>query len=772
MKKLLFLLILFLGFFSNAQINTQVTPLNVCDNNTDGIAAFDLTSKIPEILNNLDPATYTVTFHETMVNAQSGVSAIGNPATYINMAANSQTIYVRVVSTANVVSLTSFSLIVNSLPAANQASQFFCDTMELAIYNLSESNATISGGAAGVTITYHVTELDAINNTNAIPNDIFIPTVVPVQIVFARVQNPVTGCFSITTVTLNTHNCTPPVCNPPIDVTASSLTSTTAVISWTAAGSGALAQILVLPFGSPAPTAATSGWAYSQSNPFVITALNIDTCYSVYVRIFCPNTNATVSAWSEPVEFCMYDCTNNAQCPESIGLIAFLDTNNNGTKDNGEPDFTEGNFVYDINDSGTPVYATSNNGNFYIFENNPANSYDLSYAINPALSAYFSVSATYSNITVPTGSGSTAYYFPITQLQPYNDLEVYIIPMGAPRPGFVYHNLIHYRNKGFQTVSSGTVSFTNSATVTVTAVSQSGITTLPNGFSYDFTNLAPNETRTIQVSMLVPTIPTVNLGDFITNSATVNPTAGDASPANNAASITQTVIGSYDPNDKMEEHGPRIFFDDFTANDYLTYTIRFENTGTAAAEFIRIEDTLAAGLNASSLVVLDASHPVDVRRIGNQLIWNFYNINLPPTLTNPTQSHGYVRFKVKPTAGYNVGTTILNRAEIYFDYNPPIITNVFETEFVDVLGLSDFSFVDFTLVPNPAQTVFSIGLNASGEGIKNIGIYSILGNLIKAIPADGLTEMNVDVSGISKGIYLVEVITENNLRMTKKLVIR
>src|SRR5690606_16321536 len=52
------------------------TPLVVCDLENNSIETFDLTTKIPEILNGLNPADYTVTFHLTFANADAGTNAI------------------------------------------------------------------------------------------------------------------------------------------------------------------------------------------------------------------------------------------------------------------------------------------------------------------------------------------------------------------------------------------------------------------------------------------------------------------------------------------------------------------------------------------------------------------------------------------------------------------------------------------------------------------------------------------------------------------------
>ena len=199
--------------------------------------------------------------------------------------------------------------------------------------------------------------------------------------------------------------------------------------------------------------------------------------------------------------------------------------------------------------------------------------------------------------------------------------------------------------------------------MTIYAISQTGVTTTSNGFTYDFTDLAHNEIRTITVTLQVPTIPTVNLGDWLSNTASIQ-INGDAHVPNNTSTLTQMVVGSYDPNDKAESHGGRIVFNDFTSNDYLYYTIRFENTGTANAEFIRVEDLLDPDLDETTFEMLNASHPVNTRRENNQLTWHFYNIDLPPTVTHPNDSHGYVHFRIKPKAGYALGDVVPNAIEM------------------------------------------------------------------------------------------------------------
>jgi uncharacterized repeat protein (TIGR01451 family) len=272
--------------------------------------------------------------------------------------------------------------------------------------------------------------------------------------------------------------------------------------------------------------------------------------------------------------------------------------------------------------------------------------------------------------------------------------------------------------------------------------------------------------------MQVPTIPTVNLGDFLTNSVTIEPLTGDVFPANNSAQLTQAVVGSYDPNDKAESHGGRIVHTDFTSNDYLYYTIRFENTGTANAEFIRLEDVLNADLDETTFEMLNASHPVNTRRENNQLTWHFYNIDLPPTVSHPNDSHGYVHFRIKPKAGYALGDVIPNTASIFFDYNPPIVTNTFNTEFVENLGTPSSSSKDILMYPNPANQSVTIDLSQSAENLSEIVFYDVVGKKVKVVNSLGEKQMTVNVSDLSKGIYLIEIQTENQLKTIKKLMIQ
>ncbi len=437
-----------------------------------------------------------------------------------------------------------------------------------------------------------------------------------------------------------------------------------------------------------------------------------------------------------------------------IRLSAFIDTNANGIQDFGEVHCPLGKFNYEKNNSGNVITLFNNNNNV-IYENNPINSYDISFTIDGVYAAYYTVAlGGYNNITVPSGSGFTHYRFPVIAL-PYNDLAVNVYSNSfAPRPGFTYSNTVILRNMSYQNVASGTISFTKDSALNIIQTTPSTTTPTANGFDYNFTNLGPFQTQTINVEMLVPTIPTVALGQQVTSSVTAISAFSEIDNANNSDAQSSVIVGSYDPNDKVEHHGGKILHSSFASNDYLTYTIRFENTGTAPALNVRVTDALELKVDESTFRMVDASHDYVLTQIGNNLTWKFDAINLPPSVANTNIGHGYIIFQVKPKAGFAIGDIINNTADIFFDFNPAIVTNTTETEFVAALGVDAFDTSNFALYPNPTSNLVNIVMK-SGT-IETVSVIDILGKtVLSKVVNTNVTQM--DLSELSAGIYLVKV---------------
>ncbi|OYU85133.1 MAG: hypothetical protein CFE24_03110 [Flavobacterium sp. BFFFF2] len=452
-----------------------------------------------------------------------------------------------------------------------------------------------------------------------------------------------------------------------------------------------------------------------------------------------------------------------------MNLSAFLDANSNGIQEANEANFTSGQFEYTVN-NGAVNSLFSPNGTCQISDDNPLNNYNLNYTINPEFAAYYSVSAAFTNVN-PAGGGMTNYNFPVTILQNYKDVGVSIVPMSAPRAGGTYRNRVIFANNGNQLIDSGVITFHCQAGTAIAYVSQTGTTAIANGFTYSFANLLPFESRSFTVTMNVPAIPVVHINQLLTNTVSVSGLAGDLVGSNNNSSCTQAVVAAYDPNDKIESHGEQIVYSTYDPTDYLQYTIRFENTGNAGALDVKVSDQLDAKLDPSSIKMVGASHAYTLDRVENQLVWNFMNIQLPVSVPDTDTGKGYVTFKVKVKPSYAIGDVIPNAASIYFDSNPAIVTNTFNTEFVsELLGTTQFDENHLQLYPNPASSTVHIHLQDSTESLSTIHVYDLLGKTVLSVPCSS-NEQTLDVAPLLKGIYMVEINTESHMKWVKKLVV-
>ena len=450
---------------------------------------------------------------------------------------------------------------------------------------------------------------------------------------------------------------------------------------------------------------------------------------------------------------------------------AFIDSNHNGVLDPAEDTASSyqalmqlGHFSYEINNDGITNIATAYHGIHTVYDANTANNYDVDFVINPEYGAYYNG---YSHNGLHTNaSGVDTYYFPITAGTPYSDMSVSITPNGAPRPGFEYTQYIGYRNRGNQATNTGTLTYVKDPALTFVSVS-GDVNYTADGFTFDFANMQPFESRFLTVVLQVPTIPTVALDQPIHTTVSVA-SENDAVADNNVRELTQNIIGSYDPNDKMEAHGREIVFADFDADDYLYYTIRFENTGTASAYSIKLTDVLDAQFDETTVRPLEASLDYRFEQSGSNLTWLLDGIDLPPTVTNPILSHGYVTFKVKLKPGFAVGSVIENSASIYFDFNPAIVTEPFVTEFVEVLGVKNFDKQAFTIYPNPTGGKLTVTSNQSA--IKSIAVFDVTGKQVQSGHFDKLKSVDLDVSDLQPGLYFVKVTTEAGATSIQKLI--
>ncbi len=255
------------------------------------------------------------------------------------------------------------------------------------------------------------------------------------------------------------------------------------------------------------------------------------------------------------------------------------------------------------------------------------------------------------------------------------------------------------------------------------------------------------------------------LGSQICFTLIVNPIAGDNNPVNNILTHCFTVVGSFDPNEK--EVYPAGNID--TAQKWLTYTIHFQNTGTAEAQHIYVTDTLDSNVDAASFQLLAYSHQPMVQIKENAVRFNFPNINLPDSNTNKPLSHGYVQYKVKLKNNLPLGTTVNNTAFIYFDFNSPVVTNTTTNTITTATGISKSAIAtpQFAIFPNPATNSVTISIDEKMLG-STLTVYDITGRKMSAVQLSTVNRQ-LSTENFSSGIYLLEI-NKNGEKAVKRLV--
>lgn len=221
------------------------------------------------------------------------------------------------------------------------------------------------------------------------------------------------------------------------------------------------------------------------------------------------------------------------------------------------------------------------------------------------------------------------------------------------------------------------------------------------------------------------------------------------------------IVSSFDPNDKLVTPGvPDMLNETNIDRKWLTYTIRFQNDGNFSAKDVVITDVLDDNFDAFSFRFIEASHPVVVDDISTEdetiKRFTFNDIFLPDSDTDFDGSQGYVKFQIKALEDIAENTVVENTASIYFDQNPPIVTNTIQNIFVqdEVLATVDITISEgLKLYPNP--TTYKINI-ANLERASSFDIYSILG---QKVLSGNLSEANdsIDVSNLQQGVYLIRI---------------
>jgi len=348
----------------------------------------------------------------------------------------------------------------------------------------------------------------------------------------------------------------------------------------------------------------------------------------------------------------------------------FYDINQNGIND--LTDIPIPNFSYQVSPANFTGYSNYNGLINYNTQTQDTIDYEVS-------SSHIGWSATTTNpyqFTLDTANNTMDTllfgFYPNSIIQ---DINLDIISNSTQ---CVANNLIwlNINNIGTDTVN-GNYTFHIPSELEFVSCSQYYDSIVNNNIYFSFDSLNLFETITFPIQLQPVSSGIINIGDTITYTAELDLYSIDnqfISTYNDT--IEYAVVCSYDPNIKLSFPNRSIASELIQPIDSLEYIIHFQNTGNAAAVDITITDTLSSKFDLSTFKSSSSSHQPSVSIDSDRILtFQFDNIMLPDSNSNEPLSHGFVKFEINLIENLPPHDTITNAANIFFDFNAPIITN-------------------------------------------------------------------------------------------------
>lgn len=275
-----------------------------------------------------------------------------------------------------------------------------------------------------------------------------------------------------------------------------------------------------------------------------------------------------------------------------------------------------------------------------------------------------------------------------------------------------------------------------------------------NIYGWEFDEILPLQEKLIDFVIKVPEIMNADqVGETYSFKSWI-----DVDETASAFEYNPQLRCSYDPNDKNVND--RDIQKSQLDNTTLAYRIRFQNTGNDYARDVLVIDTLSGDLDLSSFDVKGSSHPENlIVTIAEDSIFsfNFKEIFLIDSLTNPELSNGHIDFTIKPKTTLETNHEITNTAHIIFDSNPPIVTNTVISVITNPVANDEIDFDHaIEVYPNPTSDNLTIKSNNISAN-SNYQIIDSNGRIVKS----GSGIKKIDVSDLITGNYIIRIVQGN-----------
>ena len=449
---------------------------------------------------------------------------------------------------------------------------------------------------------------------------------------------------------------------------------------------------------------------------------------------------------------------------QNFDIKFYFDANGNCIKDSAENYYTQ-NVLTEIDSNGFALDTFSSTSGFsYLAYGNPGDIYSFS-VLETSAGTHItcpSTSVIYDALSIGT---ETTKYFAVNCTVSNFDLKI----NASTRTGRHRQEINFIASNTFCTPETSVLTFKFSPNYNLSEAAPTPSSVIGNTITWDISSLSYMNSPKLMYVHLERTSSYLTPGDTIMSNAVITPTIGDYDSTNNHINRVDTVKSSYDPNEM--EVAPSGCISGL-ASTKLQYTIQFENTGNDTAHNIYVMDTLSDAVAPHSIRIVAASHTMNTSRwYDTSIHHNIVKFEFPGINLLDSSHHGFcdgmVLFTINTNSGISSGTTIFNRAGIYFDINPVVMTNTVQ----NITGCNVAVPIIATLpqadlYPNPATDELIIKTDPTA--FTNFAITNIMGQeqLHQTLTT---TTTKVNISNLAAGLYYVTFKGEGG-ELVKKLV--
>lgn len=376
---------------------------------------------------------------------------------------------------------------------------------------------------------------------------------------------------------------------------------------------------------------------------------------------------------------CNYNTTADAEdgsCLYDVDItaIAFLDANANGIRDSSptlELALANIGHIY-IEELDLQVFP--NDTGLFVIQALPLGSYSVELVLQDG-SNFLPTESLTNTITIPS---CDRIYFPLFMSAEVSSALSGDNMQGEPTMACIegFFPATWINNTGTQPLN-GTVTMTFDPVLGIGQPDSGApiISATPGVITWEISNLLPGQTINASVYIEGPGVDFV--GEIFNFQTEVILNNNGVIVFEDSFDANVLVSCAYDPND-IQANPAGYTENHFILSDTeIEYKIRFQNTGNAPATDVTIENQIdTERLDITTFQPITSSHNMSTVVDADGMVHFIFNhIMLPDSTSDLEGSQGFLIYKIRTIPTVEVGEIINNTAAIYFDNNPPIITN-------------------------------------------------------------------------------------------------